>query len=452
MNARESKAPGRDRVETAPDTFLPEPSNGFVTTPFVEQIAGRALTYLQAGYPIHFAGAAGTGKTTVAFHVAAQLGRPVSLIHGDDDFGSSDLVGQDSGYRKHKLIDNYIHSVVKTEEEMKSLWLANRLTTACQNGDTLIYDEFNRSRPEANNPFLSIFSERILNLPKLRRSGGGYLQVHPEFRAIFTSNPEEYAGVHKTQDALMDRLITIQLEHYDRETEIQITIARSGIGQADAGIIVDLVRKLRHVGREQQPADHPRLHRHRPRADVARRPCPPGGFHLPMGLPRCPEFGNGQGHSRRLLDHAPEGGGSPARGAARHGGFHPAHFSPPAPAQCHQERKRRMPPPKRIIRGVKDIRTRSGTPDQVIVPYKAYMAITALEMEKFRRETERENLTLRLNNVNARLETVESEKAALLQRLGREAGGRPARRPIQSSRPAGDCPAAGQAGGFKFKY
>ena len=147
MNARESKPPGKDRVETTPDTFLPEPSNGFVTTPFVEQIAIRALTYLQAGYPIHFAGAAGTGKTTVAFHVAAQLGRPVSLIHGDDEFGSSDLVGQDSGYRKHKLVDNYIHSVVKTEEEMKSLWLANRLTTACQNGDTLIYDEFNRSRP-----------------------------------------------------------------------------------------------------------------------------------------------------------------------------------------------------------------------------------------------------------------------------------------------------------------
>ena len=248
MNVCNSKSSGREGVEAAPDTFLPEPSNGFVTTPFVEQIARRALTYLQAGYPIHFAGAAGTGKTTVAFHVAAQLGRPVSLIHGDDDFGSSDLVGQDGGYRKHKVIDNYIHSVVRTEEEMKSLWLENRLTTACQDGDTLIYDEFNRSRPEANNPFLSIFSERILNLPRLRRSGSGYLQVHPEFRAIFTSNPEEYAGVHKTQDALMDRLITIQLEHYDRETEIAITMARSGIGRADAEFIVDLVRKLRGVG------------------------------------------------------------------------------------------------------------------------------------------------------------------------------------------------------------
>ena len=111
-----------------------------------------------------------------------------------------------------------------------------------------------------------------------------------------------------------------------------------------------------------------------------------------------------------------------------------------------------MPPPKRMIRGVKDIRTRSGTPDQVIVPYKAYMAITALEMEKFRRETERDNLSLRLNNVNARLQTVEAEKEVLLQRLGKEAAGRPGRRPMKSSRPNRDGPAAGQAGGFKFQY
>jgi hypothetical protein len=57
----------------------------------------------------------------------------------------------------------------------------------------------------------------------------------------------------------MDRLITIQLEHYDRETEIAITIARSGIGQADAGIIVDLVRKLRTVGvSNSRPTIQPR--------------------------------------------------------------------------------------------------------------------------------------------------------------------------------------------------
>lgn len=230
------------------DAFLPEPSAEFITTPFLDHITERALLYLQAGYPVHFAGAAGTGKTTLAFHVAAKLGRPVTLIQGDDEFASSDLIGQDMGYRKHRLVDNYIHSVVKTEEEMRGLWLANRLTIACQRGNTLIYDEFNRSRPEANNPFLSIFSERILNLPKLRHAKGGYLQVHGDFRAIFTSNPEEYAGVHKTQDALMDRLITIPLGHFDLETEIQITTAKAGISRRDAEVIVHIVRELRATG------------------------------------------------------------------------------------------------------------------------------------------------------------------------------------------------------------
>jgi len=236
------------RVQTDGDTILPEPSEGFVSTPCVEHVTERALAYLEAGYPIHFSGPAGTGKTTLAFHVASILGRPVTLIHGDDEFGSSDLVGRDAGYRKSKVIDNFIHSVLKTEEEMKSFWVDNRLTTACENGDTLIYDEFNRSKPEANNALLSVLSEQILNLPRLRRSGEGYLGVHPMFRAIFTSNPEEYAGVHKTQDALLDRLITINLQHYDRETEIRIATAKSGIPREDAENIVDVVRELRGIG------------------------------------------------------------------------------------------------------------------------------------------------------------------------------------------------------------
>jgi gas vesicle protein GvpN len=236
------------RVQTDGDNILPEPGVEFVLTPYVREITERALAYLKAGYPVHFAGPAGTGKTTLAFHVAAQLGRPVTLMHGDDEFGSSDLIGRDAGYRKSKLIDNFIHSVLKTQEEMQSLWVDNRLTTACQNGDTLIYDEFNRSRAEANNALLSILSEKILNLPKLRASGEGYLEVHPDFRAIFTSNPEEYAGTHKTQDALMDRLITIHLGHYDRDTEVRITMAKAGLSMSDAERIVDIVRELRGVG------------------------------------------------------------------------------------------------------------------------------------------------------------------------------------------------------------
>ncbi len=222
--------------------------DAFVITPEIQKVVERALAYLKAGYPVHFSGPAGAGKTTLALHLAAMRGRPVMMVHGDDEFGSSDLVGGDYGYRKSKLVDNYIHSVLKTEESVSNLWADNRLTLACKTGDTLLYDEFTRSKPEANNALLSVLEEKLLTLPTKRPGGDGYLEVHPEFRAILTSNPEEYAGVHRTQDALMDRLITIKLDYFDRETEIRIARAKSGISLEDAKSVVDIVRGMRETG------------------------------------------------------------------------------------------------------------------------------------------------------------------------------------------------------------
>jgi len=224
-----------------------EPRQDFVLTPSIAAICSRAMAYLEAGYACHFCGAAGTGKTTLALHVAGQRGRPVMLLYGNEEFGTSDLVGGEKGLWSSKVVDNFIHSVVKTEESHRSQWVDNRLTTACKHGYTLVYDEFSRSRPEANNVLLTILEEGILALPEARY-GDSYMRVHPDFRAIFTSNPEEYAGVHKTQNALMDRMITIELGHYDRETEIAITRARAGLDAGSAERIVDLVRKFRKLG------------------------------------------------------------------------------------------------------------------------------------------------------------------------------------------------------------
>ena len=225
----------------------PRPLPDFVETPFVQSTVERALAYVAAGFPIHFRGASGTGKTTLAFHVASKLGRPVVMIHGDEEFSTSDLVGGEYGYRMRKVIDNFIPSVLKTEEDMARKWIDNRLTVACKYGLTLIYDEFTRSRPEANNTLLSVLQEKMLDMPAARE-GEGYLRVHPDFTAIFTSNPEEYAGVYRSQDALRDRMVTLDLDYFDEETEVAVTEAKSGLERSDAEKIVRIVRSLRESG------------------------------------------------------------------------------------------------------------------------------------------------------------------------------------------------------------
>jgi nitric oxide reductase NorQ protein len=227
----------------------PSPLPDFVETSYIKDLTTRALCYIEAGFPIHLRGPSGTGKTTLAMHLASRLGRPAVMIHGDEEFTTSDLIGGEHGYRIRKVVDRFISRVLKTEEDMVKRWVDNRLTVACKYGFTLVYDEFTRSRPEANNILLSILQEKMMDLPVARDGEEPYLKVHPDFTAIFTSNPEEYAGVHRSQDALRDRMITMDLDHFDYETEVAVTQAKSKLSKACVEMIVNIVRGLRGSGK-----------------------------------------------------------------------------------------------------------------------------------------------------------------------------------------------------------
>jgi gas vesicle protein GvpN len=236
-----------DSAGAASLAMLLAPREDLFEDPALRAIQNRALAYLRAGLHVHLRGQAGTGKTTLALDIAARLGRPVILIAGDNWFTSANLLGKETGSKTKQVLDRYVHSVQKLDMTTSAVWTDEALTEAVANGCTLVYDEFTRSPPAANNPLLMALEERMLVLPS-GPNRARMVAAHPEFRAIFTSNPEDYVGVNKVQDALLDRMVSFDLDGFGRDTELGIVAMRSGLAAEQAAPVVDLVRALRASG------------------------------------------------------------------------------------------------------------------------------------------------------------------------------------------------------------
>ncbi|GGJ05458.1 ATPase AAA [Halobellus salinus] len=237
------------RQEPPTDTdgnFIPE-QQPFIETEAVKQVQTRMERWLDVGRPVHVIGPTGSGKTSVAMHVARERDRPVVWINGDAELTTSDLVGEYAEEERISERDQYIHNVFKSKDIIRDRWVDNPLTLAVKEGATLVYNEFSRTKPVANNVLLSVFEEGVLELPG-KRGDSRHVDVHPEFQAILTSNSVEYAGVHEPQDALLDRLIGIYMNFYDRETEIEIVQAHvEALGSTEIEQIVRIMRELRET-------------------------------------------------------------------------------------------------------------------------------------------------------------------------------------------------------------
>jgi len=99
-------------------------------------------------------------------------------------------------------------------------------------------------------------------------------------------------------------------------------------------------------------------------------------------------------------------------------------------------------------KGLNNIRTLSGRVDQISLPYRSYMQITCLEMERARRGMEHKSASQRIALIDARLEQIDKAKQELLQALATSGQGAPARLPGLELK----SPPRRSTGAFKIRY
>ncbi|MFC4438303.1 MULTISPECIES: gas vesicle protein GvpN [Natrialbaceae] len=232
---------GADSVLKSPEEVTPDP---FVETDAVTSLRDRITGWLEADQPVHLIGPTGCGKTALALSAAAERGRPVVWINGDEAVGTAELVGTHAGGERYEEHDQFVSGVNKKTQIVRERWVDNPLSVAVKEGATLVYNEFSRSDPAAHNVLLSVLEEGVLERPG-KRGSDRTIDVHPEFRLLVTSNDVEYAGVHEQQDALLDRFVGVHVDYYDEETERAIVAAHSDASDETVEEIVGATRRLR---------------------------------------------------------------------------------------------------------------------------------------------------------------------------------------------------------------
>ncbi len=104
--------------------------------------------------------------------------------------------------------------------------------------------------------------------------------------------------------------------------------------------------------------------------------------------------------------------------------------------------------PTRPKRGLQDIHTHAGRVRQAAIPYKAFMRLSCLEMEKFRREKERESAMVRVRNIDRRFREIDEEKADILKAMGIASSDNPDA--VRTANPKVRSPQ--NTGAFRLKY
>lgn len=104
------------------------------------------------------------------------------------------------------------------------------------------------------------------------------------------------------------------------------------------------------------------------------------------------------------------------------------------------------------LRGVQDIRTHSGRVSAMAEPYRAFMRISCLEMERERKTKERDSALRRVALIEQRFREIEAEEAELLAAHGHVVKPATVQGPAQPQGKAAPNKAADKSTVFKVRY
>lgn len=210
------------------------------------KLIGRATekklieTMIRGGKHILLEGPVGVGKTTLALHIASELGRGVVRIDGDGRF------------TEQKLVGSFDPKLVMEQGFVRESFLPGPLFEAMTEGKLLLINELNRMPEMVQNVLLPALDEGLIQVPYL-----GEIRAKPGFLLVATQNPREFVATSPLSEALLDRLEWVGIEPMSEAEELAIVTAQV----QTAGRAVDPSSVLRAVTLVRLTRTHPKIRR-----------------------------------------------------------------------------------------------------------------------------------------------------------------------------------------------
>jgi MoxR-like ATPase len=195
----------------------------------------EARKLVEANQPVLLTGEKGSGKTTLAKHIAEDLGLPFFSISMTRQTTLSHLLGFLS---------------------VNGTYVPSMLFNAVSNGGMMLLDELDAA--DANVLLsLNTIENGYVSFPT------GIVECHKDFRLVATSNPQDqhhhYTGRVKLDGATLDRFDIIDVDRdadlekslVDADTYRRIILLRDVLQQQNSSIIISMRASLRYQKRKE---------------------------------------------------------------------------------------------------------------------------------------------------------------------------------------------------------